>query len=123
MEQDFLEIYAVIQGIVGFIAIIVFFVMADNIGRIRRMLTPQKQKMKDLNYSINREIFKGNNEKAIDQLHEKAFYLAESPSDEAPGEEKRRLKKLSEVATKITELGGTVSKPLADYLEKNHVEN
>jgi predicted Holliday junction resolvase-like endonuclease len=123
IDREIMEIFTIIEGIVSLAAIIVFFILAENISVIKnniRLMTRRTDTEKD---AVELEIFKGNTQAAVELLHERAFYLSREPkSDEFPYERKKRIKKVAECAERISEIGGTVSSPLIDFLDKNMSE-
>lgn len=122
MERESLEMVTIIQGLISLVAVIVFFVMADNVGQIRKSITRRSSKVSDLDQLIKLELFKGNNEKAVSLLHEKAMHYTVPGKEEFETGRKVRLHTLMDIAKQITDLGGTVSKPFADYLAENPIK-
>jgi hypothetical protein len=123
IDREIMEIFAIIEGIVSLAAIIVFFIMAENVSSILKNIRLLARKGDTDKDAIELAIFKGNIQQAVDLLHERAFYLSkDSNSDEFPYDRKKRINKVAECAERINEIGGTVSKPLIDFLDKNMSE-
>lgn len=122
MDQEVMEILSVIQGIIILVALFVFFFMAENIADIKKVVKKERLTDDQLKESARIAAFQGKKGKAVDLMHERAFYLTQPPEYEPKTKRKQRMKTLVLIASKITDLGGTVSKPFADYLAENPVE-
>lgn len=109
------EVYAVLKTIVFIVVIIVFFVLANNVGTIAKILKRRENShVATLNTKIAAEKFKDNKENAIDLLLKRAWEERNNFLTDSTG----RAEMLHQTAIEIEELGGTVPKGIIDYLEK-----
>lgn len=114
MDREILEIFSLIQGIVSIVMIIVFFIMSGNISKLKKQLVPSTSE-DDLIAEAKKQIFCGNNEKAIALYHQAAFVIKNQ--NNYPVDYKKKM--LKGIAQDITECGGVVSKPLIKWVADN----
>lgn len=120
-----------ISGIIGVITLIVFFVMAANLGAIKKALIPGKGQFpnkpgfppreifrpRTIVYLANREEWKGNKEKAIDHWFNLLYDLRDPKINSAalklPGF-KNNKESIEFVEKKIEDLGGKIPEILTN---------
>lgn len=110
-SNEFLDIFSIIQGIISFIMMIVFFVMASNISKIKKTLGNYNS-IDDLIKEAERQVFYGNIEKATDFYHKAAYRMIKDDVFE-------RKRKVLDVASEISKVGGVISKEFLKYIEDN----
>lgn len=115
-SNELIEVFTIIQGIVTFIMLIVFFVMASNIDKLRNVLHGD-QSPEYYEELARREVFKGNKQKAVDLLHE-AIYIFKNKSGENSWQLKQNYKYAKKIVIRINKAGGTISQELADIMDE-----
>ncbi|MCW3784949.1 hypothetical protein [Plebeiibacterium sediminum] len=113
-SNELIEMVSVIQGIISFIMMIVFFVMASNISKIKKRLGASMS-IQTMEFEAQKNIFIGDIKKATELYHMQAYKLRYSINH--TDNEKR--KEITRIATKISEIGGITSKELINWIENN----
>jgi predicted metalloprotease len=114
-SNNFLEIFTIVQGIIIFIMMIVFFVMGSNVSKIKQLLIGNKSH-EYYESLARREAFKGDTKKAVEFLHE-AIYVFINNGDNQ-WQKKFNYEYVKKITIKINSYGGVVSKNLADKIEE-----
>lgn len=119
MDKELLEMFSLIQGVVTFIMMIAFFIMSSNIGKIKKLLNNEVEE--DYYDKLgDKEVFKGNTQKASDYYHEAIFTALETKTDRYYYETNYKYAK--KIANRITAAGGTLSPKLVDYIAEKSLK-
>jgi hypothetical protein len=107
--RDGMQIYFVASVILNLVFLVVFFVLASNIGSIKRLLQGQQTGAKYIDAFTLGELqeFKGNKEKALDHYMDSYFFITRF-KPQFKNQQIDKEKHLSQITAKIISLGGVI---------------